>query len=204
MTLQNGCVTGSTVYLWTDTAWWNGETGEEIGFDSKAFYLRNMAAAGVLSCHGGNPHEIAFEVGRAAPGNVAELLSTTADALRAYCLRGGFGRVLLATNLDGPALYMIASDRIWPDREPFEPVGLHFYTSSGNQSAAFQLAAAAGFTPQRMERVIEAQIAETFDGTGPLANLGKRRWIGGEVIEVSIAPAGVESRVVRSVEAQAA
>jgi hypothetical protein len=204
MTLQNGCITGSTAYLWTDTAYWDGETGEVIGYDSKAFELLNFPAAGVLSCHGGNPHEIALDIGRAVPTDVAELLSAASKALRAYCSRGGGGRVLLATNLDGPGLYIIASDQIWPDREPFEPVGLDSFTMSGNDTEAYQTALAEGFTPERMAKVIDAQITRPFDGMGALGKLGPRSWIGGNVVEFAVAADGATSRVLRNVDPEAA
>lgn len=75
---------------------------------------------------------------------------------------------------------------------------------SGNSSAAYQLAIANGFTPERMARVIDAQIAEPIEGTGNLAQLGKRVWIGGNVVEFAITAEGVEGRVLRPVGAQAA
>lgn len=203
MTLQNGCITGSTAYLWTDTAVWNGQTGEVACYDTKVFTIQTWPAAGVLSCDGGNPHEIAFAIGNAYPEDVPALLAATVKALRSYCLSGGRGRVLLATNLDGPRLYMIASDGAGLG-QPFEPIELLSFTSSGNSSAAYQLAIANGFTPERMARVIDAQIAEPIEGTGNLAQLGKRVWIGGNVVEFAITAEGVEGRVLRPVGAQAA
>jgi hypothetical protein len=203
MTLQNGCITGSTAFLWTDTAHWNAKTGEVVCQDTKLFQLQTWPAAGVLSCIGGNPHEIAFAVGNAWPQDVPELLDQTAKALRSYCLAGGSGRVLLASHLDRPRLHMVASDGAGLGA-PFEPVELLSFTSSGTNSAAYHLAIANGFTPERMALVIDAQIAEPFEGTGSLAAFGKRNWIGGNIVEIAVTSKGVESRVLRSVDAQAA
>jgi hypothetical protein len=199
MTLQNGCITGPSAYLWTDTLYWNGETGEPIGFDTKAFQLQTWPAAGVLSVSGGNPHEMAFAIGNAWPLNVEALLAETVKAVRTYCRSGGFARVLLATNLHGPRLHMIASDGA-ASGEPFEPFELLSFTSSGNQSAAYHLAVGAGFTPERMAKVIDAQIAEPFEGVGVLERLGKQNWIGGNIIEIEVKATGVESRVVRALQ----
>ncbi|MCV0384251.1 MAG: hypothetical protein K5799_12530 [Erythrobacter sp.] len=204
MTLQNGCVTGSTAYLWADTAVFHGETGDCIGFDTKVFELLNFPAAGTLSCHGGNPHEIALAIGRALPFNVSSLLSAAVEALRAYCSAGGGGRVLLASNIGGPALHMVASDQIWPGYAPFEPVELQSYTSSGNQTPAYVAAVQNGFTPESMARVIDAQIAEPSEGAGKLALLGPRVWIGGNIVQYAVSSNGVESRVLRNVDSEAA
>lgn len=202
MTLQNGCVTGSTAYLWTDTAHWDEATGEVVCYDTKAFQLQTWPAAGVLSCIGGNPHEIAFAIGKAWPSDIPALLAEAVKALRTHCLAGGSGRVLLATNRDGPRLFIVASDGAGVG-EPFEPVELLSFTSSGNKSAAYQLAIDKGFTPDRMARVIDAQIAERFDGVGSLARFGNRVWIGGNVVEFAVTPDSVDSRVLRSVEKEA-
>lgn len=203
MTLQNGSVSGANAYLWTDTAIWNGSTGEKLGYDSKAFTITTWPAAGVLSCHGGNPHEIAFAIGNAYPTDEAELLKATVDALRAYCLKGGEGRVLLATNKSGPRLFMVASDGAGL-AEPFDPVELLSFTSSGNKSAAYQLAIANGFTPERMARVIDAQIAEPGEGMGRMAAFGAGVWIGGNVVELAVTPEGIKDRVLRNVDSEAA
>lgn len=198
MTLQNGLIHGSTAFLWADTAHWCGQTGRHLCNDTKAFQLHTWPAAGILSCHGGNPLTIASAIGEAWPVDVDDLLRAAARALYSYCAAGGGGRVLLATNLDGPRLFLIASDGagLGP---PFYPLELAHYTSSGNASPAYAEATRKGFTPARMARVIDAQIAEPFDGIGPLAHLGKRSWIGGDIVELAISPTGVDSKVIRTV-----
>src|SRR5690606_27089271 len=116
-------------------------------------------------------------------------------ALQAACVAGRSGRVLLATNLDNPRLFMVASDGAGLG-EPFEPVEMLSQTSSGNQTAAYKRAIKKGFTPERMADVIRAQIADPFEGEGDLAKLGKRVWIGGDIVELAINRTGVDSRVI--------
>lgn len=201
MTLVNGLVEpGSTAWLWTDTAWWNGETGEVIAHATKAFVGQFWPFVGVLSVYGGEMfsivEEMADDIGN--PGDVATLLTATASALRGHCARGGIGRVLLATNLDGPRLFSIASDGAGI-AEPFEPAELLSFVSSGTGTPAYRAAIARGFTPKRMRRVIDAQLAEPFDGEGPLAALGRASWIGGQIVEIEVAREGAECRVLRAV-----
>lgn len=199
MTLQNGLIYRRKAYLWTDTEYFCGETGRSLGTDTKNFYLHTWPAAGVLSFHGGNPLTIATAIGEQWPVDVDDLLAKAVDAVRAYCAAGGTGRALIATNLDGPRLFVIASDGagLGP---AFCPLELTHYTSSGNTSRAYQRALRLGMNPARMAKVIDAQIAEPFEGIGPLSRLGKRRWIGGEIVQMEVSATGVENRVIRTVD----
>lgn len=197
MTLMNGCVHDGTTTLWTDSLWWDVETGNPAFNAVKGFQGTFWPFAGVVSC-AGEPLLIEDEIG--LPADVPELLEQVRAALRAYYMRGGAGRVLLGTNLDGPRLFLIASDATGI-AAPFEPAELLSFTSSGTGTAAYRRAIERGFTLKRMRRVIDAQIAEPFDGEGSLASLGRQTWIGGQIVEIEVTPAGVDSRVLRQVEA---
>jgi hypothetical protein len=198
MTLQNGLVHGGRAYLWTDTAFYDAFTGELLGFDSKAMQGLYWPWAGVLSSIGGDPHEIARMVGEAWPADVPSVLRATAAALRSYASHGHTARVLLATWQDRPQLWMVATDDAGGDG-PFVPTEATHYLNFGNTLPAYKRAAAKGFNPKRMHRVIDAQIAEPFELAGTFAATGRRHWLGGNVVEIEVSGEGVESRVLRPV-----
>lgn len=193
MTLQNGARIGTEAFLWADTAYFDAATGKTCAFDTKAFLGLQWPFAGTLSTIGGNPHDIATEIGSACPMKAGELLSATAKATRRWCKAGGAARVLLAMHDGGPRLFMVASDRWHPDVAPYEPAELQHYCSSGNRSAPYLLAQACGWTVERMLAQIDAQRAEPHDGT----NGAVGHWIDGNAVELRVAALGVTSRVVR-------
>lgn len=197
MTLQNGLVHGGEVRLWCDTAYVDPSTGKVAWFDTKAFEGLTWPFAGTLSLVGATVDcfNVPAAIASAYPANVAALLNVTREALIAYSARGGAGRVLLGAWEDEPQLWIVASDGAGLVA-PFEPAELDFYTSSGNRSAAYQLAVANGFTPERMLTVIDAQRAEPHV-SDHVAALGEGHWIGGNCVELAVRSSGVTSRVVR-------
>ncbi len=199
MTLQNGLVHGRKAYLWCDTAWWNTATGELVCMDSKAFSGACWPFAGTLSTWGDDPHLIVKHLGRLAPVGLDHLLTAARAVLREFSVEGRGGRLLLASYDIAPRLHMIASDKIWQEVEPFEPVEIDHFTSSGNDTAAYRVAAAKGFNPKRMRRVIDAQCVTPFAGVDALAGLGDRVWIGGNVVRLEVGAEGVTSAVERAV-----
>lgn len=198
MTLQNGLVQGRKAYLWADTAFWDSQTGDLVCYDAKAFQGLYWPFCGVMSCHGSNPHDLARTIGYAEPSNLSDLLAKARNALIGYCATGSTGRLLLASYEDGPRLHLIASDGAGI-AAPFEPVEVDYYVSSGNDTLPYKMAAKRGFTPKRMAKVIDAQIAQPFTGAGELAHLGKGSWIGGNVVRFEIGESGVTSDVERAV-----
>lgn len=200
MTLQNGMICGSRAILWSDTAWINGADGELAWYGTKAFQGILWPFAGTVSTLGGNPYEISRDIGLSYPMNVDQLQNCAIRAARDFCKDGGFARVLLAA-YDGrkPRLIMIASDGIGLG-PPFEPLEMANYISSANRSAAFLEAQEHGMTRARMSRIIDCQTTTPFDGEGPLANLGSKVWIGGEVERTEVSPKGVETFVERELE----
>lgn len=188
MTLMNGMISERAAHLWTDTGIWCGETGKLLGHDIKAFWLHTWPAAWVMACQGGNFHQIAASIGNAWPATVAELLAETEQALRDYARTGGVGRILVATNADRPRLFMVASDHFHPDAAPFEHAEVGHFVSSGAQSQHYADAIAKGFTLPRMERLIADQGGDAVAGVGPLARLGSRVWMAGQIAHLTVGP----------------
>jgi hypothetical protein len=197
MTLQNGMVQGRKAYLWADTAYWDGGTGELTCYDTKAFQGLFWPFGGIMSCYGGNPHNLAKAIGYAEPSDLSDLLTKARNALLGYCADGSTGRLLLASYENGPHLHLIASDGAGI-AAPFEPVEVDFYVSSGNDTPAYKMAAKRGFTRKRMSKVIDAQITQPFTGAGVSAELGIRSWIGGNVVRMEVSDSGVTSVVERA------
>lgn len=203
MTLQNGLIHGGRGYLWTDTMLYDAETGEPLGVAPKAFHGTTWPWAAVLS--GTMPADDLYKVPRfiadAWPLGTETLLAAGAAALRSEAAEGRMGRLLFCVPcpVNGARLYFIASDDVgW--NEPFVPEELIEFTSSGNGSPLHQRYDKIGFTPARMRRFIDYQIEEPSETV-----LGrKQRTIGGNVVELEVTAEGVDSRVVRAVEREAA
>ena len=196
MTLQNGLVHGKATYLWADTAYWNSETGEMVGHETKVFFGSDWPYAGSFSCTGGNPHYMSLSVLDAKPSNISELIEATRSALHEYCANGGHGRLLVASFDGNSRLHLVASDDVG-FAKPYEPVEMDLYTSSGNASQAFKMADKAGWNPKRMGKVINAQIKEPIELQRPIHCAGEKSWIGGNIEQYKVARAGVKSRIVR-------
>lgn len=198
MTLQNGLITAQAAYLWSDTAFWDPATGKLMWHDTKIFQGTEWPWAGSVSTVGPNPHEIAFGIGREHPRDLDQLIYSASSALQKFCAEGHLGRVLIAACIPEPILFRIASDAIGPTR-PFEPAFLEYQASSGNSTQAYKTAERCGMDVPRMRRIIDAQIAEPFDGAGQTAHLGRDCWIGGNVVELEVRPEGMSSHILRTV-----
>jgi hypothetical protein len=175
MTLQNGAIIGSKAHMWCDTAFMDAATGKTVFYDTKAFQGLFWPFAGTTTTIGGNPHQLMRNIGNAYPKDHDELVEITRRQVIGYAAGGHLVRVLLATCNPSPRLVMVASDDLG-FAKPFEPVEMTAYTSSGNQSAAYQLAIANGWTRARMLSVIEhstpnptARRMESFTGTSSVA-----------------------------------
>lgn len=198
MTLQNGLVHGGKAYLWADTGFFDSTTGELVCLDTKVFQGLYWPFAGALSCIGGNPHEIALHISNAWPGDVPSLLATTTDALRHYAAKGFIARVLLATWADRPQLWMIGTDDC-AGEGAFVPCEVLHYMNSANGLPEVQRAERMGFTPKRMARVIDAQLANSVEAAGPMGAAGLKVQYGGNVVQYEVSRDGLESRVLRAV-----
>lgn len=201
MTMQNGLVHRRKAYLWCDTAYWDGVTGEMIGQDTKAFQGLHWPFAGVLSLWGDDPFAVPRDVGEACPSNLDSLLSTVAESLRSVARKGGGGRVLIASYTDRPRLHVIGCHGMFPGSGfgPFEPVELGHFVSSCNETDAYKAADASEFSPAAMRQVIDVQCVTPFEGHGQLALLGPRVWAGGNVVRIEVGAKGVTSAVERPV-----
>ena len=195
MTLQNGLVLGSKVRLWADTMIWHSQTGEALGHGEKAFEVESRTAAGVIAANGWKPGKIIWDVSQSAPTNEWELCQAVSGAVREAAHNGAHARVLLAVVEPEPCLWMIANDRPG-GAEPFEPQAFSFYVSSGNKTPECREATEKGFTVERMDRVIEAQSRTPFDSL-PGATPPVGRYIGGNLIHITVSRKGVSGGAVR-------
>src|SRR5690606_22677760 len=144
-------------WLWTDTAYYDVQSGELLCYDTKAFQGLEWPFAGTISGIGGNPLEIASAIGFAYPSDMASLAAATADALRAHAARGYMARVLLAGWQDAPYLCLVSTDEC--AGEPFVPCYVEHYLNAGNHLPSYHRALKRGLNPKRMARVIDEQIA---------------------------------------------
>lgn len=198
MTLQNGAICGDKAYLWCDTAYFDARTGDLLTCAAKAFQGLSWPFAGVSCSIGGNPQEIAFEIGKSWPEDVPGLLSETSAALRRYAAKGYLARILLATWIDRPQLWLIATDNDTGEGA-FVPCEVLHYVNSGNGLREAERAFRRGITPKRMARVIDAQIANPVPAAGPLGAAGYHVQFGGNVVEIEVSREGVGSRVLRAI-----
>ena len=205
MTLQNGMTDAHKAYLWADTGYWDMNTGELMGHDTKMFHGKEWPWAASLTTWGAPAHDLIADISSSRLfgklDDLDSLLATSADALRAFVRQGGGGRILIASHDGTPRLHMIACHELFPGSGygPFEPTEVGYFVCSGNETPACQDAAAKGFTPERMRAVIDAQCSLKWEGQGPLAALGPRTWIAGNVVRVDVGADGVTSAVERAV-----
>lgn len=200
MTLQNGLVHGKKAYLWCDTAMWD-DSGQVIGQVSKAFGSPSLEWTGTVSFWGPPPDAMTTEISTAHVDSLERLLEVATDAMRKFVLSGGNGRIMLASYFDRPRLHMIATDDLFPGSGygPLEAVEINYFISSCNDSAPAKIAARKGMNPKRMRRVIDAQCETPFEGSGAWVGLGKRIWVGGEVIRIEVGHDGVDIAIERKV-----
>jgi hypothetical protein len=206
LTLQNGIIHAGRAFLWTDTALFHHETGERIGEVPKAFYGQLWPWAAV---HSGlidlsDPHKVARLVSEQWPLSPEYLIRAAQDALKAEAKAGRPGRLLLAwchpDEPDEPRLFIVASDPL-PSQKPYEPRELGAYMCGGADAPwRDQFDANNNLTPADMRRLIDLQIEHpttTVQGW-------QGRFIGGNIVEIEVSTAGVESRVLRAVEREVA
>lgn len=198
MTLQAGLAHGGKAYLWCDTAFFDGETGQLVAIDSKSFHGLHWPFAGTTSSIGGNPHEIAFAIGNAWPKDLDSLLAATSDALRRYAAKGYFARVLLATWTDRPRLWLTGTDDC-AGEGAFVPCEVLHYANGSNGLPEYERAERLGMNPKRMRRVIDAQLAAPVPAAGPLGEAGRLVQYGGSIVELEVSRGGVDSRVSRAI-----
>lgn len=201
MTLQNGMKDATKALLWADTGYWDMKTGELAGHAEKMFQGTDWPWAGALTTWGAPAMELIEDIAFGNTKTLDSLLATCVDALRCHVQRGGGGRVAIASYEDRPRLHMIACHEMFPGSGygPFDPVELEHFVCSANDSPAYYEAASKGFTPDRMRAVIDTQCASTWEGQGPLAALGPRTWIAGNVVRVEVGADGVTSEIERAV-----
>jgi len=200
MTLQNGLVHGRKSYVWSDTALWDGHSGKAIAHGAKAFQSDSWPFAAAFSTWGPHPEMIGEIMRNADPKDLSEVLETAADSMRWLASIGGFGRVLVASHEDRPRLHLVPSGEVFPGYAPFEPVELDYFVCSGNQTAAYRIAAERGFNPKRMRRVIDAQCETPWAVESGATDLGERVWIGGNIVRIEVSAAGVTSHIERPVD----
>lgn len=196
MTLQNGAIIGRAGYLWSDTAFFDGDTGTNfIGFGVKVWHGLQWPFAFSASCVGGNPYRIAEAIDAAAPQALGSLLWWLREELRAFCATGAYGQLLVAgwcDQLQRVRLFLLRS--VDADGGPaFEPVETTAFLNGGRGTPAAKAALHKGFTLERILRVIDAQYANPDAG----AREGVVVRFGGEVIQTRITRDGVTQEVVR-------
>ncbi len=200
MTLQNGLIHAGSAFLWTDTALFHHETSERIGEVPKAFYGQVWPWAAV---HSGlidlaDPHKVARLVSEQWPITLESLLKAARNALRLEAAEGRPGRLLIAYLCPelGPRLFMVAADEL-PGQMPYEPRELGAFMCGGADAPwADEFSRNDHISPAEMRALIDKQIehpVETVQGW-------QGRFIGGNVVEIEVSAAGVESRVVRAIE----
>jgi hypothetical protein len=201
MTLQNGMIDAQKAYLWADTGFWDMNTGELVGHDTKLFQGTGWHWAGSVTTWGAPQRNLISDISFGNVKTLDSLLLSAVEALRAFVANGGGGRVAIASYEDRPRLHMIACHEMFPGSGygPFEPTEVGHFVCSGNETPAYRDAAAKGFTPERMRAVIDAQCLLKWEGQGPLAALGPRTWIAGNVVRVDVGADGVTSAVERAV-----
>ncbi|MCR9193988.1 MAG: hypothetical protein NXH88_04600 [Hyphomonas sp.] len=201
MTLQNGMTDAHKAYLWADTGYWDMNTGELIGHDTKLFHGKDWPWAGALTTWGASARDLIADISFGNVTDLDNLLTTSGKALRTFVANGGGGRVAIASYDGKPRLHMIACHDLFPGSGygPFEPVEVGHFVCSGNESPAYQHARANGFTPEGMRAVIDAQCVTPWVPQGDLAALGPRVWMAGNVVRVEVGADGVTSAVERAV-----
>ncbi len=195
MTMQNGCKDATTAYLWADTAYWLMATGDLAFHDTKAFHSTTWPWAASLTTWGEvSPMQLMGDISYSDTKDLDSLLASSVDALRGFVRDGGGGRILVASFEDKPRLHMIACHEVFPGSGygAFEPIEVEHFTSSANETEAYRQAAG-DMTPQAMRRVIDAQCDTAFVGQGPLAKLGPRVWVGGNIVRVEVGADGVKT-----------
>ena len=203
MTLQNGLVHGQKAYLWCDSAFFDGQTSELLGMDAKGFTGLYWPFAGVLSSIGGNPQEIAVDIGNSWPTDVPSLLTSATEALRRYAAKGYIARILLATFEERPQLWLIGTDDC-AGEGAFVAGELLYYSNAGQGLPELKEAEAKGMNPNRMRRLIDAQLQAEVTMTGSYGESGGLVQYGGNIVEFTVSRSGVDSKVLCSVEAKAA
>lgn len=197
MTLQNGLVHEGKGYLWTDTALWDVRSGSIVGEAAKAFTGTYWPWAAVLSgAFDLNAlYRIPEIISRAMPRDVSELLEVGRDALALEASAGRFSRLLFCVPDAefGAMLHFIAADDVGFAR-PFEPIRTVQFTSSCGTTSRYAEYDRKGFTPSLMrkfvgfqERKPEQTVFGNFEHT-----------IGGNIVEIELANARVQSRILRS------
>lgn len=206
MTLHNALLHEDRAFLWCDTAFYDMDTGELVGFDAKAFACQVPPFAGILSSLRGNPHSIANAIGEARCHDVRSLLKATEAALRNFEVAGGLATILLGVwdEIEERARLFHARtcDGLPGDEEPaFLPFEIGSCINTGNDLPICADLAAKGLNPRRMRQIIDEQLKHPFELALPNANgVSVKGQYGGNVLEIVVSRSGVESSILRPVE----
>lgn len=203
MTLMNGLIHDRRAYLWTDTRIYHPETGATLGVAAKAFQgvVWTWAAVHTGLMHPDEPHVVARRVSERWPFTGEQLLEAAMSALRAEADEGRVARLLLAYPCEeyGARMFYVGNDVV-PFAKAYQPYETVEFMSSGNGEPWAAQFSGKDMTPADMRQFIDHQIetpSETIHGWTGLT-------IGGNVVEIEVSADGVDSRVVRMVEREAA
>ncbi|GAA4643965.1 hypothetical protein GCM10023115_19250 [Pontixanthobacter gangjinensis] len=197
MTLQNGMKLGGKAILWADTAAYDKESGNLLGYISKAFQGLEWPFVGTVTTVGCTPAEIAEQVGNAYPSNLGELLAAATEASKSAVERGAFARILLAVADNGkPRLFIVSGCDIDGLGVPHEPLEVEAWTSSHYRDAPILDGFQKGWTRHRMKKAI----AHQCDTPAHYMGLSKPGiYVGGNVVRYEVSAKGVSSAVERAV-----
>ena len=192
MTLQNGLIHNRRGYLWSSTATWDAETQQSCGDVSKVFIGTKWPWAAVATgfMEMAQPYMAQEMIADTDPQSVSDLLNAARQAVREVSDRVGIFRLLLcgSNSRSGPEMFLIASDPVC-GADPFVPVPIGEYYSSGRGDAKFDAYVQRPCTPNRMRKLIRYQaslrggtVIEGFEGP-PIA---------GNIIEAEVSAGGVK------------
>lgn len=202
MTLINGLIHEGRALLWTDTAVWDPTTGEQVGHGQKAISGTLWPWAAVHSGHMLTSEPVIANRMAERPNLTGEgLLRDAIEALRLEAQEGRLGRLLIAYPCSqyGARMFMVSNADL-PFAKAYEPYETVEYMCSGNGEPWAAEFAGRDLTPDDMRRFIDLQIEHPADFVDGWSGKG----IGGNIIEIEVTGEGVESRVLRTVEREAA
>ena len=203
MTLLNGLIHDGRALLWTDTALWDQSTGQRIGHGEKAFMGQLWPWAAIHSGHidTRDPGKIAHRMAERPNLTPDMLLRDAVEVLRLEADEGRLGRLLIAFPCSqyGARMFMVANDDL-PFAKAYEPYETVEYMCTGNGEAWAAEFAGRDLTPNDMRRFIDLQAKHPSAFVDGWAGIG----IGGNILEIEVSANGVESRVLRSVDQEAA
>lgn len=192
MTLQNGLVTQSAAYLWSETGLFTWETRELVGHENKIFVGAGWPWALIHSGTEDVWSEVEYAICAAQPSSLGVLVDCIQAALKPHLgheWQGG-QRVLIAAYDEGPQLLIIGTKEL-AGYPPLAPVPIHPHMVSSD-SAAIRREVSRGVTPETMAGIIRQQHKDsTLEGHWPLAGKVTRARVsrdGVDVIELDELP----------------